>query len=266
MLGKGKNLDSEGMGYGNYVAILHKDNIVTLYGHLKDVYVKKGDIVKNGDKVGFMGETGYANGVHLHFEIRKYRINPTEENLNQTILFDFIDSEQYLDTELPKNEYYKVATELNEKSYPNYTESGKGYQVNLRFNDWKNSEGVFRVWSNAYRQWKKYKDQGYHIYDCDGKQLDVKIAEIAPVQPAVKLERVQVGLFRIKSNAVRRAKAIKAQGINVIIKKNESLYKVQVGAYSQHANTVNMLERIRKLGYTDAFITTDDSGTDVAYT
>lgn len=265
MLGKGKTLDSEGMGYGNYVAILHTDNIVTLYGHLKDVHVKKGDTVKQGDIVGFMGETGYANGVHLHFEIRKYRINPTEDNLNQTILFDFIDSEPYLDIELPKNEYFKQNSELNENSYSDYTEKNKGYHVKKAFKDWGTSKGVYRIWLNAFKQWKKYKDEGYHIYDADGKQLDSENVNVAPVQPEVKLERVQIGLFRIKSNAIRRAKAIKSQGINAIIKKKESLYRVQVGAFSQHSNAVNMLERVKKLGYTDAFITTDDNGTEVSY-
>lgn len=62
---------------------------------------------------------------------------------------------------------------LNEKSYSDYVlGTGKGYQVNLKFNNWKTSKGVYRVWKNAFNTWKKYKDKGYHIYDINGKQLD----------------------------------------------------------------------------------------------
>ena len=60
---------------------------------------------------------------------------------------------------------------LNEKSYPEYT-LGKGYHVKKSFKDWKTSKGVYRVWKNAFNQWKKHKDKGYHIYDANGKQLD----------------------------------------------------------------------------------------------
>ena len=61
---------------------------------------------------------------------------------------------------------------MNDKSYPNYTEGGKGYQVNLKFNDWTTSKGVYSLWKNAYNQWKIHKDAGYHVYDANGKQLD----------------------------------------------------------------------------------------------
>lgn len=60
---------------------------------------------------------------------------------------------------------------LNEMSYPNYS-LGKGYHVKKSFKDWKTSKGVYRVWKNAFNQWKNYKDKGYHIYDANGKQLD----------------------------------------------------------------------------------------------
>lgn len=63
--------------------------------------------------------------------------------------------------------------ELNEKSYPNYTEGGRGYQVNQKFNNWSTSKGVYSLWKNAYNQWKNYKDAGYHVYDANGNQLDV---------------------------------------------------------------------------------------------
>ena len=65
-------------GYGNYVVISHPNGTQTLYGHLKDVAVSVGDIVTQGQVIGFMGHTGKVvghPGTHLHFEVRGAR-NP----------------------------------------------------------------------------------------------------------------------------------------------------------------------------------------------
>lgn len=64
-----------GKQYGQacYVRIKHPSGWYTLYYHLKSgsVCVKKGDSVKRGQKLGIMGATGQATGVHLHFQIDK---------------------------------------------------------------------------------------------------------------------------------------------------------------------------------------------------
>lgn len=44
---------------------------MTLYAHCKTVYVKEGDKINQGQKIGEVGATGNATGPHLHFEIRK---------------------------------------------------------------------------------------------------------------------------------------------------------------------------------------------------
>ena len=74
--------------YGNYVKIRHNDGYMTLYAHLKSVLVKNGQIVKRGEKIGYMGDSGNANGAHLHFEVR----NPNNQRINP---------EKYLDSDLP---------------------------------------------------------------------------------------------------------------------------------------------------------------------
>ena len=56
-----------------YIVIQHDNAITgkrvyTLYWHLSAFYVGKGNTVKRGDKIGVMGQTGNASGVHLHFE------------------------------------------------------------------------------------------------------------------------------------------------------------------------------------------------------
>ena len=58
--------------YGNYVKLQHADGFETLYAHLEygSVKVNVGDIVSEGQEIGYMGATGYAFGAHLHFEVR----------------------------------------------------------------------------------------------------------------------------------------------------------------------------------------------------
>lgn len=58
-------------GYGKFVLIEHPfgDGVRTRYAHLSSVLVNIGDYVKQGDKVGTMGESGEATGCHLHFEV-----------------------------------------------------------------------------------------------------------------------------------------------------------------------------------------------------
>lgn len=56
-------------GLGNAIIINHNNGFKTVYGHMKSVNVKKGQIVEKGDVIGIMGSTGHSTGTHLHFEI-----------------------------------------------------------------------------------------------------------------------------------------------------------------------------------------------------
>jgi murein DD-endopeptidase MepM/ murein hydrolase activator NlpD len=58
-------------GYGLLVQIQHDNGDVSYYGHCSELLVEKGDRVYQGQVIAHMGETGDANGVHLHFEVRK---------------------------------------------------------------------------------------------------------------------------------------------------------------------------------------------------
>ncbi|MBN1409373.1 MAG: M23 family metallopeptidase [Spirochaetales bacterium] len=55
--------------YGNFIIIAHDDNFQTMYGHLMKILVTKGNYVKQGQKIGKMGNTGLSTGAHLHFSI-----------------------------------------------------------------------------------------------------------------------------------------------------------------------------------------------------
>ncbi|MCH5149389.1 MAG: M23 family metallopeptidase [Spirochaetales bacterium] len=57
--------------YGNFILIKHENNIVTMYGHLNEINVKKGENIKRGSIIGAVGTTGRSTGPHLHFEVLK---------------------------------------------------------------------------------------------------------------------------------------------------------------------------------------------------
>jgi murein DD-endopeptidase MepM/ murein hydrolase activator NlpD len=65
---------------GNYVKIDHGNGYVTYYGHLDHLHPRsrRGAIVKRGDIIGYVGNTGRTTGYHLHYEIHFQRqtVNP----------------------------------------------------------------------------------------------------------------------------------------------------------------------------------------------
>ena len=96
------NTPNEPTNPGNMVRIDHGNGFQTRYLHLAygTVNVNVGDRVRRGEILGYMGNTGYSFGGHLHFEVLKdgNKINPTE----------------YLDKDFPRtnnvNVYYRVRT------------------------------------------------------------------------------------------------------------------------------------------------------------
>ena len=65
------DVDHSQWGYGIMVTIDHGFGYVTRYAHLQKTSVRKGQRVKRGQLVGFVGDTGKTTGVHLHYEVRK---------------------------------------------------------------------------------------------------------------------------------------------------------------------------------------------------
>lgn len=79
--------------YGNYVKIKHDNGMFTLYAHMKygSISVSVGQRVAKGQVIGYMGNTGYSFGAHLHFEVR---------NENNVCVNPF----EYINVDLPCNE------------------------------------------------------------------------------------------------------------------------------------------------------------------
>ena len=71
-------------GYGNYVKINHGFGYETLYAHMSKYIVKKGQKVKRGEVIGYVGNTGISTAPHLHYEVRKdnKKINPVNFYFN----------------------------------------------------------------------------------------------------------------------------------------------------------------------------------------
>jgi murein DD-endopeptidase MepM/ murein hydrolase activator NlpD len=57
-------------GYGNVVHIKHTNDLTTVYAHLSHIDVAKGAKVEQGETIGAVGQTGWATGPHLHFEVK----------------------------------------------------------------------------------------------------------------------------------------------------------------------------------------------------
>lgn len=73
-----KRADNRAAGYGKHIRIDHGFGYQSLYAHLYKYNVRRGQKVKRGDLIGFVGSTGRSEAPHLHYEVFKdgERINP----------------------------------------------------------------------------------------------------------------------------------------------------------------------------------------------
>lgn len=160
-----KTNDISGNSYGNFVKIQHDNGYYTLYAHLKygSVDVNVGDRVKKGSTIWYMGDTGHANGAHLHFEVRNendIKIDPTpyidsnfEDVNNQYTPGRYVVDMEVLTVrknpyispkddnwlkfeELTKNAQEQVKSLLKDKNIPNGLVMGVICDVTKVFEEW----------------------------------------------------------------------------------------------------------------------------------
>jgi murein DD-endopeptidase MepM/ murein hydrolase activator NlpD len=63
--------DHSGRGYGNHVVLNHGYGYQTLYGHMSRIKCRRGQSVKRGEIIGYVGNTGTSTAPHCHYEVRK---------------------------------------------------------------------------------------------------------------------------------------------------------------------------------------------------
>jgi murein DD-endopeptidase MepM/ murein hydrolase activator NlpD len=82
--GKVEKVKRSKRGYGNQVRINHSYGYKTFYAHLDKYIVKKGQFVKRGDLIGYVGSTGTSTAPHLHYEVvkGKKKVNPVNYYFN----------------------------------------------------------------------------------------------------------------------------------------------------------------------------------------
>ncbi|WP_075602339.1 M23 family metallopeptidase [Saccharicrinis aurantiacus] len=82
--GKVSKVTKQSIGYGKRIEIDHGFGYKTLYAHLNDFNVKKGQKVKRGDVIGYVGNSGTSTGPHLHYEVmvKNKKVNPTHYYFN----------------------------------------------------------------------------------------------------------------------------------------------------------------------------------------
>jgi murein DD-endopeptidase MepM/ murein hydrolase activator NlpD len=65
-------------GFGLAVYIQHENGDVTVYGHMEEILVSAGQVVKAGDTIALLGNRGQSTGPHLHFEVHVGGLNGTK--------------------------------------------------------------------------------------------------------------------------------------------------------------------------------------------
>lgn len=145
-------------GYGNYVEIEHGGNIVTKYCHLKygSIKVKVGQIIEKEQEIGYMGDTGYTFGAHLHFQIIKdgKTVNPLPYLKDEKKIIEY-NANNYT-----KGNYVVITEVLNVRSGP-----GTNYSI-VRYPD---------LTTNAKEQMKElvnYPANGY-VKDMEFTALEI---------------------------------------------------------------------------------------------
>ena len=73
-------------GYGNFIKVTHGNGYGTGYGHLSRIYVRGGERVRRGQRIGAVGNTGLSTGPHLHYELYRngMAVNPRSVSFTST--------------------------------------------------------------------------------------------------------------------------------------------------------------------------------------
>ena len=75
--------------YGGMIEIDHGNGFLTRYAHLSQTFIHEGNIVKRGDVIGVVGNTGKSVGIHLHYEVERNGklVNPIDYLTSNRLVF-----------------------------------------------------------------------------------------------------------------------------------------------------------------------------------
>lgn len=202
--------------YGNYVIIGHEDGNYTVYGHLeKGLSVKRGDYVKKGDVLGRMGNSGYSNGQHLHFE---FRVGANlHKNAKDPMPYLRIEDKSIIvspKTMLPDEIKYRVVTVPVERNPLVDQILVTGKFVNARADHSTTSESYGYIVPGVYNVYDQYKDSKYLWYDCG----DFWCAQVGGVEFLSHEVLYEVLFHKVKEEDVATLEEI-AEGMHVDITK-----------------------------------------------
>lgn len=145
-----KSNDKSKRTYGNYVKINHGNGLVTLVAHLKynTISVKLGDKVKQGQKIGIMGNTGYSFGVHCHYEVilNGEKLNPlnytyftNRHNVTKNTLSKYklmkLESEEKASMDENKDEIKEEKIEIDDTIFEYVCTKTGTYKIHLNENE-----------------------------------------------------------------------------------------------------------------------------------
>ena len=168
--------------YGNYVKIRHDNGMYTMYAHLKygSVIPKKGTRVLKGERLGYMGATGSATGVHLHFEVR----DKNDKKINPVPYIDddltFIESNDLKDIDIIAKEVINGKWGNGSERKERLTEAGYNFsEVQQRVNEMLGysssiEKKTYKVVSgdNLSKISKKYGVRVKALYNANKKLID----------------------------------------------------------------------------------------------
>jgi murein DD-endopeptidase MepM/ murein hydrolase activator NlpD len=77
-------------GFGLMIEVSHENGFTTRYAHLSKILVTRGQMVKRGEVIGLVGNTGHSTGSHLHYEVmfRKAHRDPLQYVIPQGASYD----------------------------------------------------------------------------------------------------------------------------------------------------------------------------------
>ncbi len=164
-------------GYGNCVILRHNNGLETVYGHLSEILVEPGQVIKAGTLLGLGGNTGRSSGSHLHFELR--------------YLGQALDPQDVIDFDngtLKKNDFVLYKTDVENK-----------YDLRATHTRHKRDIGIARA---EYKKYSKHSKKGK-------RSRTVKIRKGDTLAKIAKRNGMSVKAL-CKKNGIKAGKKLKA--------------------------------------------------------